>query len=386
MRKLMYIKKCELIDGKITWFLTIDDVEETVSISLSDNVASFATPERCDAIVMGLLIFAIRNKYDIKSDVPLTASLSYNLEHHLIDAICGNEIDRPTIIAPLEKDVEKIDSMVLTGVSCGVDSIYTVATNLKTCDPAHDLTHLAFFNVGSHYTGDDRSKSLFEGRRAKCLAFSNAVGLPMIEIGSDLPQFIARHSKGYSHEENHTFMSVFCLLTIQKGFRYYYYSSGMSYRDFNCKYIPHGHYDSSRYDLLTLTMSSYGKHRFYSSGGNISRLNKTLFISTFPAAQEYLNVCVNTVENDNTCFKCRRTLLSLDASGNLDKFGKVFDLDYYYKNRKGYIESMYVSALRGDKLMAEILPYFKKELTISLKFRALAKKARSSLKNRICKK
>lgn len=77
---------------------------------------------------------------------------------------------------------------------------------------------------------------------------------------------------------------------------------------------------------------------FISTGGSLDRITKTKTIADYAPAYKYLNVCVTAIENDSTCFKCVRTMLTLDALGKLDKFSAVFDVQYYMNHRKNILK------------------------------------------------
>lgn len=385
MAKIIEILSAERKENKLSWQILIDGQPETVTVTVSDNVSRYLTADRADALVMGMMVFAIRVGYDFRSALPLSEGLWYNITRQFIESVTSHpDTHRPHIDAPLISDPTG-GHIVACGMSCGVDSLYSVATHMGLPAKEANLTHLTFFDVGSHDTGrdDGSSERLKQGRLEAAKRFADTVGLPLIEVSSNLPEIMGRYSGGYSHEENHTFMAIFSVLALAKGVSRYYYSSGYSYAEFDTRYEPTGHYDASHYDLLTLMCASYGDIRFYSTGANTSRLAKIRLLADYAPAYDALNVCVNQVRNDNVCFKCRRTMLELDAIGALDKFASVFDLDYYREHRREYLADMYVKALRGDVFMKELLPYFHKELTPAFKLRALMGKARSVVRNRL---
>lgn len=43
-------------------------------------------------------------------------------------------------------------------------------------------------------------------------------------------------------------------------------------------------------------------------------------------------------KNCGKCFKCKRTLVCLDALGKLDEFADVFDIGYYREHRSDYLK------------------------------------------------
>lgn len=95
----------------------------------------------------------------------------------------------------------------------------------------------------------------------------------------------------YSHIENHIYMAL-CVLHLQGAISTYYYSSGYSYGEFSLKIAGHDFY-VAKYDLLLLSMASTDTLRFYSTGGEKSRFEKTKVVSLYQPSKKYLNVCVN---------------------------------------------------------------------------------------------
>ena len=145
--------------------------------------------------------------------------------------------------------------------------------------------------------------------------------------------------------------------------------------------------DAAHYDMLTLNSASIPGLDFISTGGSLDRITKTKTIADYDPAYKYLNVCVTAVENDSTCFKCVRTMLTLDALGKLDKFSAVFDVQYYMNHRKRYIEKMYVDGKFGhDESLLLLFPLFKSELTIGVKISAIIHKVQNAVRCRIFKR
>ena len=356
--------------------LSINGEDDAIFADVSDNVAGFLDVSRADAFVVGLLYFAMSHECDIRSDVPISDELFYNLDNHFIDAIAHKEsgLYRTRLLMSTIPVAEKTGSMVATGISCGVDCLYTLFMNEHTQMPSFKITHLAFYNVGSHKTGKNEvhDNNLMQGRNELCKSFADEYGFIFYTINSNIHEVIERHG-GYSHINNHSYMASFCILLLQKGISRYLYSAGYPYTDFRVyKLYKNEILDSAMYDLLTFFCISIGGMKVYSSGGNIKRIDKTRILSSYKPAQKYLNVCVTSPRNDGICFKCVRTLLSIDATGNLDDFKSVFDIEKYRANKSNYIRRMWFDAtFMQDELCKEIVPLYKKELSFLVKVRAI---------------
>lgn len=387
--KLIEINNIEQKENELRFSLTIDGHDEKVTAVVSDNIARYLTSDRIDPIVCGLLLFAVKNGYDFKSEFPISEELKYNIRHQFIKVVSAKAgLHAPAIDAPIVAEYEVEGKIIGTGISCGVDSLYTISEHTTGLPDSLRLSHLFFFNVGAHHTGrrDEVSRKLYEGRRDLCRRFTEDAGLHFAEIAFDLPRILDKYDNGYSHAENHTYMDMACVNCISSGMHRYYYSSGLSFGEFDCNYKPDTGFDCAKYDLLILTALSHGHMKLISSGGDTSRLDKIKALCEYPLAYRYLNVCVCDVENDGTCFKCMRTLLELDALGKVELFSDAFDISKYKKQRRRILEHMYVESKKADVFMLELLPYFKSELTHTFKIKALFRKSISVFNNRIIKK
>lgn len=345
--------------------ISIAEKTEVIKMSFSENVVKYLTTDRCDAILMGLLLFAIRNKMDIESKIPISETLYYKLTHHFIPGICSNGVYHPKLIAEIIGDIQEIErgSIVATGISCGVDSLYTIMEHTKNVSKDFKLNHLVYLDAGAHHFGSkDKWNELYEGRLVNATNFSEETGLPLIKITTNLPQVLEKYS-AYDHVEHHTFMMLSCILMIQKGIHRYYYSGGYPYSQFSCNLLTDRAWGCAHYDLFTLWGASNTNLEFYSTGGSLNRFEKVKALSNYPLAEKYLNVCVQSVHNCGKCFKCKRTLLELDAAGIVDRFGTIFDIKEYKRLRPRLVREGYRKYIKGEYAMDELVPFFKQNIT-----------------------
>jgi hypothetical protein len=68
---------------------------------------------------------------------------------------------------------------------------------------------------------------------------------------------------------------------------------------------------------------------FNSEGAEVERLDKVRSLCCYPPAYKYLNVCFNELHNCGICAKCIRTLLEINAVGDIDQFMDVFDVHFF---------------------------------------------------------
>lgn len=350
-------------NGEVRCKILINQTPEEIIMTFSSNVSRYITIDRCDAIVMGLLMFAIRQKLDIHSDLPISETLYYKLTYHYIPGICTDQVFRPQISATVIPDIENQSKIVATGISCGVDSLYTIMEHTKYVTESLKLNHLVFLDAGAHHFGSkDKWNILYEGRRKNAIDFSKESNLNLIEIKTNLPEILEKYSD-YNHIEHHTFMMLSCILMIQRGIKKYYYSGGYPYEEFYCKLLTDSVLDCAYFDLFTLWTASHDNCEFYTTGGSLNRFDKVKALKGYILGEKYLNVCVTSVQNCGTCFKCKRTLLELDAAGSLDKYGDIFDINTYKRKRLDRIKEGYRGALKGDNMLAEMMTFFKSELS-----------------------
>lgn len=76
---------------------------------------------------------------------------------------------------------------------------------------------------------------------------------------------------------------------------------------------------------------------FNSEGAEVERLDKVRSLCCYPPAYKYLNVCFNELHNCGICAKCIRTLLEINAVGDIDQFMDVFDVHFFLKHYKTYL-------------------------------------------------
>lgn len=227
-----------------------------------------------------------------------------------------------------------------TGFSGGVDSFCTIFDHYEM-EEAKDykINRLLFLNVGSNGNKDkEKVEYKFLSRFNFLKQFPDEIGLDYIPLDSNLYEF---HPWG--HQKVHTLTSSAGILIMQKEFnKYYYSSSGLNYG---------GNLDSAKInrdadlgaysDPILLPLLSTETLEFIADGNQYTRTEKTIRISQYEPTYRYLNVCANendSFENCSKCFKCSRTMVTLDFIGELDKYNGIFDINKYNKIKpKKYI-------------------------------------------------
>lgn len=375
--KTINIQSINIESNTVIAKLLFDDVEETISTTISKGYINYVVTDRIDAYVWGLLHFAMNYGADIVSELPISDELYYNLTKHYIPTVSAarDNLKSISINAPLVACIDSTCEIAGTGISCGVDSLYTIKTHTYDDIPeSHRINTLAFFNAGSSMKGGDTLRTpLVQGRLELAEKFAKEYGFKFLFIETDIHLLINRYT-GYDHVQYHTMMMLFCTYHLQSVIGKYYYSSGYTYNEFNFGEGP------ASYDLFNFFNASIGKIKFYSTGAEVCRLEKTKALIDYEPAHKFLNVCVEGVKNDSTCFKCVRTMLTLDGLKALDNFNNVFNVLMYRKNRFWYLKELYTLAVfKNDNYMKEIFPLFKDEFTFKLKLKILLKIVRNRL-------
>lgn len=344
----------------------IDGKSDAIWFKVDKKYGEYLCYERSDAYVIAMLNYAMRNGHDIECDVPISEDLYYNIDKYLIDAIVyyNKGFYRPLIRAEVASEPLPSANAVGTGISCGVDSLHALAnqTNLKF--KKHNITHLSFNNVGSHGEGA-KAAELFARRCIIPNNFAKEYGFEIIISDSNLMDVVKQN-----HYKTHTYSSMFPIFCLQKLYSVYYYaSSGYRYHEFR---LDDG---SSRscgsYEMLSLPLFSTHNLRIYSEGEGMTRMDKLKTVVKYEPSYKYLNVCLREENNCSKCEKCVRTLLGIDALGELEKYNDVFDIKYYRKHKKWYIQQLVKQKSLKKHDYIELSAYFKDEITFIMHCRAL---------------
>lgn len=360
----MKISKPQIIqeNQQIIYRVAVESIQgsETLWYSLHESFANLVS-DSCDAPLVGLLIPAMANGEDIYINGMISERLLYNLSgpfQSLLQKIIPSL--RRVKIYPDDVCHDKAGRApgVATGFSGGIDS-YSVLEDhyYSNISDRFKVTHLLFNNVGSHGTGGER---LFLERYKRLLPATERLGLQFLMTNSNLGSF---YSKKLNFQQTHTLRNTSVALLLQSGIGRYMYASAYNYSD-----VFVGPTHSMAYiDTITLPLLSTDNLDAFSVGSEYTRVEKTLQVAEVPDSYRFLDVCVNArntsgYTNCSMCWKCLRTLVTLDIAGNLESYSSSFDLDIYKNQRGKYITTLIES---DDPLLREIVQ-FAKERNYSL--------------------
>ena len=320
--------------------------------------ADFLCVDRLDAYAAGLVILAIRTRQDITFEDPLTWQLKDGLERDFMDVICQKqpELHHVRLFAKTLPPIEKKKEIVGTGVSCGVDSLFTIKRRLS--DDVQDEKVLLLGDLADSAFG---KKEGFEVLKENARSFAKEANLPLILMrtnytGGDVP--------GLWAEGRTTYCNMFCALMLQNRLSRYYIASGGPVNDFGL-YLRNGFWgtDCSNYDLLTLSACSTSSLKFIVDGLE-DRVKKVEALVDWPLAWNHLDVCFchasgKRGNGTNDCPKCMHTIVEILAQGGLpvlERFKNVFDVDYVRTHMEEYLADIMRIRLHGHEYGRELWP------------------------------
>ena len=306
--------------------------------------ADYVMTDKIDAFLVGLLPLAMRLGEDIHLKHPVSEKMYFNVSNNMVALIndAFPEFKRISVFADGFADESKVikGKVVAVGLSCGTDSLCTIADNSSSDIPgSYRITHGVFTNVGSHGSTDDAAgKERFLGRLENAKGCASELGLEFVVIDSNMEQIL---SSVTDYDRTSTFRNISAVLILEKLFFRYFLSSGLAYRDLkvrkgNSSTFVRGR-DSAGFDPITLPCLSTSALEFISYGSQYKRTEKTAIVSDFEASYRWFNVCAAQSKNCSVCRKCVRTLLTLDLLGKVERYEAVLDLDKYRREKRGFI-------------------------------------------------
>lgn len=339
-------------------FIDDNGVTKNIKYTVYNKYKDYLTTERSDAFVIALLYYAMINSFDLTWEIPCDEKLIYQIKTYFIP-VYEKEIPFMHAISlngPTTK--EKLYQMggVATGFSNGVDSCYTIKKYMQEEKRQFRLTHLIctdWFLSDSH-----------EERKEKCIKYfdkelfenSNSLGLEYVFVDFNIDEeFSIGHIKdkerGIIKDAGlHTLKYCSIALALQKLLSVFYFSSGFEVSDFTFKRD-----DSAYYDIFTLPLIS-SRVQFYSSGMELTRLEKVKYISDWEYVRKNLQVCnIDNTCNCGRCEKCIRTMGELYALGKLNEYDNRFPVEDFMNHLSGIFAKILVKASEKHSFEIEIL-------------------------------
>ena len=313
-----------------------------------------------DAFIVGFIQLAAKYNEDIIVEGrPVSKKLAENIENLLIPAFnqmgCGT---KPIHIKAEYHDDSFAERHGATGISLGVDSLYSILSNEAqkvkyVLNIIADLKNEDFDELSSNI-------SFYDIKNTQKNMVAGEFGRSYIPVLTNMDAILCIE---YNFGQTHSFIHLAVVMALMNWIDKYYYATGYTDKDFKLDFNY-----TSHYDVLISQVVDYDAFKMFTSGGEVTRVQKTEYLSNDITAQHYLDVClknkdgaINGFTNCSVCGKCRRTMVTLDLLGKLECFDQVFDVKYYRTHKPWYIgEILYAAFVMKDLLAIEIWNEMKK--------------------------
>lgn len=328
--------------------------ESTLWFAVEDRYAEYLCLDRADAFLLSMLHYAMASGSDIRSDIPVSEELLYHIKVEMIPHMCIGDFRRINVEAPITNVPFPSKGAAATGMSCGIDSFFSVWQHTQPYVPeSFRVKYVTFFNVGAinivfpdGLDLDRRNELMLEisqKKAAEANEVAKAMGVELVFINSNISDYYRGMLVNSAHYRN-----CGTAMLLQGLWNTYYYSSA-GFRPTDIKYDLCD--DPAFQEAMLLPWFSNGTIKFISAGHAYNRVQKTEILADFDLAQEYLNVC-DRDHNCGKCMKCKRTISSLIALGKLDRFDRRFDTEQIKKDMKYY--KMYIFFKRKQHYFDDI--------------------------------
>lgn len=313
--------------------------EGTLWFDAPERFAKYLCPERSNAFVTALFWYGMASGSDIEFETPMSARLYRGFTESIMPALEKNGFPAIRLMGPVTDEPVWCEGGVISGLSGGVDSFYTMLCYGGEQAPQDKkLTHLSHYTcsylfkpadvykgVETLYREEDEIEDIIL-KRVKRIAAEK--GFPLIDTNTNLDRDFYRG--GYVFMAMYRYLS--CTLAMEHLYSTYISSSSGHEGHVTevSLFVPTQHYE----DLLC---SSLRTETFsYFSSDNVSRIEKIRAIGDDPVFQRTATECFATGpkgENCGECYGCLKTIIPLDLLGKLEGFKESFDLEDYEKKR-----------------------------------------------------
>jgi len=331
--------------ARLTSVLDLDGTSLDMWYEVPKAYAHWFSTDRADGFVVGCVLQSMRLGRDLVTLAPMSSKLWHNLTHFFIPMMAKAFPHLHIIrIAPASLTEETTSA---TGVACGfsggIDSFAAILDHFVNEQwPNNRISHFLFHNVGSHGDADcQEARTLFHQRYEALQEYPSLVGVPFVPVDTNIYEIIPTE-----FVKTYTTLNASVPLVLQNHFRRYFCASSYKYEDCGVMNMD----NVGRFDPLAFHMLSTETLDCISTGGQLSRVEKTRRVADYEMSYRFLNVCVDPSaegRNCSTCFKCCRTLLTLDLLGLAERYSEVFDLERFGKVRRRYIDESVLHARNG---------------------------------------
>ncbi|MGA0900474.1 MAG: hypothetical protein ACO3SO_08730 [Luteolibacter sp.] len=279
-----------------------------------------------DAFVVAMLPSAMNVGENILVEGSVSPKLAFGLDHyqHMQNLWWPELFSRVRIsFSGYEARTARREKAVGVAFSGGVDSSYTLWKHLPENEttPGFAITHALVIN-GFDKDTDLNLEGSFRKLRQTYEPVLKSHGAEFVSLRTNIRSFReAINMPGTGLEKSYGVALAAAVLALG-GFysRFYIPGSARLPRD--------AHHPEGTHLLLDSWLSSESVD-FIHDGADVTRVEKTLAISAWPAMHQCLRVCIDkpayspstgVVENCCRCEKCLRTMIVLEAMGEIGKF------------------------------------------------------------------
>lgn len=332
-------------DGENIRVVTDIDGSQALWFSVSGDYEGLLS-ERADHVAVALLLPGMRHGRDLRVGGTVTDSLLHRLNHDVQSLVRDVHPEYRPIVVTAEETAPPgpAPAGVATGFSGGVDSFATLTEYAHDADVPTSLriTHLLNNNVGAHGSG---GRELWRTRFEALRPVAADLGLPFIRIDSNLDE----HYSSMGFMQTVTFRNAAVMHLLSGGIGRSYHASEGTFRNLR---MPPPHGDISLAGAMTFPLLSTPALTLESTGSGMSRIERTLALVGGPYAG-YLDVCIDAdpyrTTNCSRCWKCMRTMLTLEIAGHLEEFvPDVFVREPYEQQRARYVAELLSSIEPND--------------------------------------
>ena len=328
--------------ARLSCEIEFNDEIKVLWIEVSEKYANYLVKDRCDAFLIAMLPFAMREKKDIICTSPVSEELLQNIRLQLIPTLVksGSGFYKTRINADIEKHPIKNAGCIGTELSRNISSMDILENFTDTEFKQLDISHFCILD----FEKDDDEEQVNKEKIETSVKLAEEMDFPSIVIKSNI---LKDFPSNFLLDE--FYYKIFPVFALQKMFKIYYYgTSEWDYEHFllrNCDKISCTHFEL----LLTSVLSSLN-FKIVPVDGHRNIIEKMENIIHYSIAQKYLHVCKNKSENCGKCVNCIRTLLILDGLDRLDYFSQVFNIEEYKKDRKKYFA--YLEKSHAKKILS----------------------------------
>ena len=348
-----YVRETNKKD-RVYWVTDIDyppvawkDEDFCAFFSVQKEYAKYLCVERSNAFVIAFFWYACVAGSDITFEMPMSKRLYDGITSMLLPRLRDNGVEPIKLIGPVTDEKVKCENGVVTGMSGGVDSSYTLMNYGGDNAPGgKKLTHLAIYeaayylftkkdypdDVDAIYESEDKINAhVLE--RAKMIAEHN--NLPLIHVRTNLDKGFYRGALQFTA----MYRYLACTLSLEHLYNTYI-SSSSGHEEGQLEvslFAPTQHYE----DFLCECLQT--ENFVYMTSDHDSRITKLKALADNTDFQKSASVCFNTQkdgENCGECYGCWKTMIPLDFIGKLDNFRESFDVDKYYANRENVYKDL----------------------------------------------